>query len=108
MAGYARMHAQLHKAVDKRIEDLRTRDLAGARDLLARLHFNSEYEVPVANASGARDICLHLSCLLRRFKKEGLTAGIVFIDTFDTSQRFLPSPTWSFMRHVYIHARLVS
>ena len=75
--------------------------------MLTRLHFNSKYGIPIANASGVRDICLIISSLPLRFKnltEEGVTVVIVFIDTFHKSHRFLPSPPLK-LHALFVHTR---
>ncbi len=90
--GYEDMHWNFYEAVEKRIENLKRSDPRMAQENKKQLHFLSESELRINKpALGTHDMCLLLSSLPDRFKKEGVRAvraGTIFIDTFKETHRF--------------------
>ena len=88
--GYEDMHWNFYEAVEKSIEGLKGKNLKLAQSLQRQLHFLSESELlrnkePVV---GTHDMCMLLSSLPDRFKRQGVRAGTIFIDTFKETHRF--------------------
>ena len=94
--GYEAMHWSFYEAVEKSIEGLKKRDLKFAQSLQRQLHFLSESELDIDKepVEGTQDMCLLLSTLEDRFKREGVRAGTIFIDTFKETHRFA---------HLFLH-----
>ena len=88
--GYTDMHWNLYEAVDKLIEKLKTSNPRMAQEKQRTLHFLSESELRIKKTPvlGTHDMCLLLSSLEDRFKKKGVRAGTIFIDTFKETHRF--------------------
>jgi hypothetical protein len=88
--GYEAMHWSFYEAVEKSIEACKKRNLNHAQMAQRQLHFLSGSEllrnnVPVV---GTHDMCVLLSSLPDRFKRDGVRAGTIFIDTFKETHRF--------------------
>ncbi len=89
------MHWNFYDALETSIEGLRRSDIHKAQRVQSQLHFLSESELDIDKepVEGTHDMCLLLSTLEDRFKKEGrvgraVRAGTVFIDTFKKTHRF--------------------
>jgi hypothetical protein len=91
--GYANMHRNFYDALETSIEGLRRSD---AKTVESQLHFLSESELDIDKepVEGTQDMCLLLSTLEDRFKREGVRAGTIFIDTFKETHRFA---------HLFLH-----
>jgi len=89
--GYEDMHWNFYDAVDKRI---RNGDPNTAQRFQRQLHFLSDFELSIEPVEGTHDMCLLLSSLPDRFKREGVLAGTIFIDTFKETHRFA---------HLFLH-----
>ena len=92
--GYTDMHWNLYEAVDKLIEKLKTSNPRMAQEKQRTLHFLSESELRTEPVEGTHDMCLLLSSLPDHFKREGVRAGTIFIDTFNETHRFA---------HLFLH-----
>ncbi len=94
--GYEDMHRNFYEAVEKRIENLKTSDPRMAQENKKQLHFLSESELDIGKEPvvGTDDMCLLLSTLEDGFKKQGVRAGTIFIDTFKETHRFA---------HLFLH-----
>jgi hypothetical protein len=96
--GYEDMHRNFYEAVEKRIENLKTSDpnCRMAQENKKQLHFLSESELRINKpVLGTHDeMCLLLSSLPDRFKRQGVRAGTIFIDTFKETHRFA---------HLFLH-----
>ena len=88
--GYKDIHWNFYEAVDKLIEKLKTSNPSMAQEQQRTLHFLSESEVRMKKKPvlGTHDMCLLLSSLEDRFKRKGVRAGTIFIDTFKEAHRF--------------------
>ena len=88
--GYKDMHWKFYEAVDKLIENLKRSNPRMAQEKQRTLHFLSESELSINKKPvlGTHDMCLLLSSLPDHFKKEGVRAGTIFIDTFKETHRF--------------------
>ncbi len=95
--GYEDMHWNFYEDVEKRIRSLLPMNPITAQRVQRQLHFLSEHVVQfglrIAPVEGTHDMCLLLSSLPDRFKKEGragraVRAGTIFIDTFEATHRF--------------------
>ena len=86
---YEDMHRNFYEAVEKRFRSLHPHT---AQTVQRQLHFLSEYVLQsgprIEPVKGTHDMCLLLSSLPDRFKKEGVRAGTIFIDTFKATHRF--------------------
>ena len=91
---YEDMHWNFYDSVDKNIQGLRKSDPQTAQRFQRQLHFLSESELRIEPVEGTHDMCLLLSSLPDRFKREGVRAGTIFIDTFNETHRFA---------HLFIH-----
>ena len=94
--GYADMHWNFYEAVDKLIEILKTSNPSMAQEKQRTLHFLSESELRIKKKPvlGTHDMCLLLSSLEDRLKRQGVRAGTIFIDTFNETHRFA---------HLFLH-----
>jgi len=92
--GYENMHWSFYEAVEKSI--VGSKDLKLVQNLQRQLHFLSESELRINKEPvvGTHDMCLLLSSLPDRFKREGVRAGTIFIDTFKETHRFT---------HLFLH-----
>ena len=93
---YKDMHWNFYEAVDKLIENLKTSNPSMAQEKQRTLHFLSESELRIKKKPvlGTHDMCLLLSSLPKRFIREGVRAGTIFIDTFKETHRFA---------HLFLH-----
>ena len=87
--GYEDMHRRFYAAVEKRVQGCKKGDPNLAPHLHKQLHFLSGSDLLSDNAPsvGAHDVCLLLSSLPDRFKRHGVRAGTIFIDTFAETHR---------------------
>jgi hypothetical protein len=85
--GYENMHWNFYVAVEKMIDGLKGSDLRIAQ---RQLHCLSETDVRINKepVEGTQEMCLLLSSLPDRFKRHGVRAGTIFIDTFKETHRF--------------------
>ena len=91
---YEDMHWKFYEAVDKEIQSLNGKDSHTAQRVQGQLHFLSESGLLIDTVEGTHDMCLLLSSLPDRFKREGVRAGTIFIDTFKETHRFA---------HLFLH-----
>lgn len=89
------MHVQLHQLIDSLLADMWIAAPTDAQEFRRLLHFSTDNGTRITIPRGVRDTCLYMSSLPSRFRKHGVTAGIVFITTFNRDLRStasLPPP----------------
>jgi hypothetical protein len=88
---YKVMHKSLHNAVEEFTNDLLLTDYDGYLLSRRRLHFNTEYDAQIPIA-GVHDAGILMSPLPYRFRRDGVTAGTIIIDTFKRENRSVCQP----------------
>ena len=91
VAAYKVMHASLYAAVEEKTIDLLRTDPDGYLFSRRRLHFNTEYDAQIPIA-GVHDAGILMSPLPYRFRRDGVTAGTIIIDTFKRENRSVCQP----------------
>jgi len=91
VAAYKVMHASLYAAVEEKTFDLLQTDPDGYLLSRRRLHFNTEYDAQIPIA-GVHDAGILMSPLPYRFRRDGVTAGTIIIDTFKRENRSVCQP----------------